>query len=407
MQQYDLALEDFSAGLREQPQSVELLQARADIWRITNDQKNAIADYDAALALRPGDLGSLMGRAASYISAGAYEKSIADWTAAIQIKSNLAMFYFGRGTAYGLLEKHTEAISDLDRAERLGVDQTLIPALYRSRAACYQSLGQYQRAIEELTKLLRRAPGNVDAYLERSVDYEMLGRWNDAIADTSQAASLAPRNVEAYRFRADDLRWVDRDSEAFDDYAKALSIDAADHGARRGLASLHFYRGEFRQSVHVFDEALETRPDDEGRAYMVLWRYLAALRAGMDGASQLREKASSIKSHDWPYPIVEFYLGTTDEQALMATANAEIADKKHGMVCEANAYIAELALTRHNPDKARAHFTQALAGCPQAFLERLMAKREMERLAPEHQQRSGTSGVDMADKATSSNNVAR
>jgi tetratricopeptide (TPR) repeat protein len=371
------------------------------------EQKNAIADYDAALAIRPGDLGSLMGRATSYMSANAYDKAIADWSAAIQASPDLAASYLGRGTAYAAFEKHAEAISDLDNAEKLGVNQTFIPVLYRLRAASYQSLGQYQRAIADLTELIRRDPNYMDAYLERSVNYEQLGRWHDAIADTSRAVSLAPGSAEAYRFRADDLKWVDQDAEAFNDYAKVLSIDGNDQAALRGIAELHFYRGEFAKAVPAFDRALESKPDDNGRAYMVIWRYLAAMRADMESASQFREKVSALKNHDWPYPVMEFYLGHTDEQALMAAANTGSADKKEGWVCEANAYIAELALTRHDSDKARRHFTQALAGCPQAFLERLMAKREMERLQHERQDGFARADADMVGKSVSSGNASR
>lgn len=127
----------------------------------------------------------------------------------------------------------------------------------------------------------------------------------------------------------------------------------------------------------------------------------------MDGEAQFREKVLSLKNHDWPYPIVEFYLGATDEHALMAAANAGSTEKKEGFVCEANAYIAALVLTRQDPAKARKHFTQALAECPQAFLERLMAKREMKRFGYGHEQQFAHSEGDTAGKSTANGDASR
>jgi lipoprotein NlpI len=43
--------------------------------------------------------------------------------------------------------------------------------------------------------------------------------------------------------------------------------------------------------------------------YTILWRFLARARAGQDATSELSDNAARLKNKNWPYAVIEFYLG--------------------------------------------------------------------------------------------------
>ena len=70
----------------------------------------------------------------------------------------------------------------------------------------------------------------------------------------------------------------------------------------------------------------------------MLWRYLARGRLKQDGAAELSAYAAQLKSKDWPYAVIDFYLGRR------TLAEMRSAAAKPDQKCEAEFYIAEWRL---------------------------------------------------------------
>jgi lipoprotein NlpI len=105
----------------------------------------------------------------------------------------------------------------------------------------------------------------------------------------------------------------------------------------------------------------------------VLWLYLARARSGPQiAAAGLETNAKKLKQPDWPYPVVELFLGRRTPEATFAAASDDR--------CEAQFYIGEWHLLRGNRPAAMVALKAAVETCPKAFIEYKFAQAELQRL---------------------------
>jgi lipoprotein NlpI len=108
----------------------------------------------------------------------------------------------------------------------------------------------------------------------------------------------------------------------------------------------------------------------------VLWRYLARARSGSPtAAAELEIDAErALKQPDWPFPVVELFLGhRTPEATLEASTNS-------GNRCEAQFYVGEWLLLQGDRPAAMAALKMAAETCSKTFYEYGLAQAELHRL---------------------------
>jgi len=107
-------------------------------------------------------------------------------------------------------------------------------------------------------------------------------------------------------------------------------------------------------------------------AYGMLWRFLARGRSGQDGAPELSANAARLKAKDWPYPVIDFYLG--------GRSNAEMrgAAQKDTEKCEADFYTGEWNALKGGD--AKTPLQAAVDKCPKDYIEYQGAVAELKRL---------------------------
>jgi len=81
-----------------------------------------------------------------------------------------------------------------------------------------------------------------------------------------------------------------------------------------------------------------------------------------------------LKSQDWPYPVIEMFLGRSTPERVLSMASTP------GERCEAQFYIGEWHLLRANSNMAAAPLRTAAAICPKDFDEYAGAVAELKRL---------------------------
>jgi lipoprotein NlpI len=82
----------------------------------------------------------------------------------------------------------------------------------------------------------------------------------------------------------------------------------------------------------------------------------------------------------WPASLIDAYLGKGEYEAVFAAAkNPDTATETY-QLCDANFYLAELALLDGDRQRARDLFEEAGKVCPTDVLERYMVSAELERL---------------------------
>ena len=105
-------------------------------------------------------------------------------------------------------------------------------------------------------------------------------------------------------------------------------------------------------------------------------RYLALAHLGQDGASELSANAARLKNKDWPYPVIDFYLGRRSFDDIRAAV------RKPDEKCEAAFYAGEWQLLRGDKAQAKASLQIAADTCSKTFVEYSGAVAELKRINP-------------------------
>jgi lipoprotein NlpI len=118
---------------------------------------------------------------------------------------------------------------------------------------------------------------------------------------------------------------------------------------------------------------LAAEPDD---SYAMLWRHVAARRAGIAGNGGTLARRLSAGPGDWPAPVLELMLGSRTVDATLAVAATP------AQQCEAQFYVGEWKLLRGDKGGAVAAWQAAVDRCPKGFIEYKGSRAELRRLNP-------------------------
>jgi tetratricopeptide (TPR) repeat protein len=302
------------------------------------------------------------------------EARIAGCTALIgsgdESAADLVSDYVNRGNAHADRQDFDQAIADY--GEALGRNPTHAVAWY-DRGSAWRLKGDYDRAIADYDRAIALNPRYEDAFVNRGVAYARKGDADRAISEFTTALMLDGSDVAAYRNRAD--AYVDKGelSLAREDYDEAIRRLPADADAYRGRGYLHFYAGAFAAAAADLARVVAAEPDD---VYAMLWRRLAAARAGLAGSDGGLERAATAARTDWPAPVIALFLGGPSAEATIAAARTPAQE------CEAQFYVGEWKLLRKDKVGAAAAWHAAVDRCPRSFIEYKGARAELQRLNP-------------------------
>jgi Flp pilus assembly protein TadD len=151
------------------------------------------------------------------------------------------------------------------------------------RGVAFARQGDYQAALAEFARAIRRDPTCVDAFCNRALVYAALGNLGPAASDLAKVVEIRPTYVEAYVHQARLHAAINEHDEAIADLTRALEIDprCADAYFQRSL--VHYARGEY-------EEALDDARRIQGLGLPVPSGLLNALQAapGPDAPGTLR-----------------------------------------------------------------------------------------------------------------------
>ena len=204
---YELAIRDFDAALRINPQYAEAYAARGDAHsliavELSETEENskaerrtyfnrALADYSKAIDLKPTYAPAYTGRADTYIELELSDRAVADCTSAVQLDPNYALAYYQRGRALDQERQYRLAIDDYTRAITLDANDS---DSHYFRAGAYFKLAEsqnnsdyYERALVDYNTVVSNWPKITEAYLGRGETLESLGRCNEANKDFKKA----------------------------------------------------------------------------------------------------------------------------------------------------------------------------------------------------------------------------
>lgn len=327
------ALAAHDAAIASDPTYPGAYVERAMLLREKGDNAGAIADLSKGIEKLSTDPALYTRRGDVYYLTKAYDRAIADYSRAIELAPKSAKPYYGRGRSYRAQGDFKRALSDF--ATAIELDPNAVEAR-TERARLYIINAQYDLAIEDFSKVVDAKPTEGDGYLGRGAAHEAKGEFDAAVADYRKAAELAPASSEPHR--------------------------------RQGIVA--YYKQDFAGAIKELERAFAGSDD----AYAALFLHLAQARSGTAGTAALTAEAAQLKPGEWPYPVVEFYLGKRSESSLLSTASSTQER------CEANFYVGEQHLLGANKAEAAKALGVAVKICPTHFIEYQAAKADLTRL---------------------------
>lgn len=151
LQQFDLAIEDYSAAIKMDPSQQLAYANRAVAWQRKGNQDRSLQDLDKAVQLAPKDFNSRTSRGVVRINKGDLDGALADLDAAIKMQPNHPRAYESRAAIFRTRGDLDRALADMDRAiefnPRLPSSRVLRGLVYESRNDIERAKADYKIAI--------------------------------------------------------------------------------------------------------------------------------------------------------------------------------------------------------------------------------------------------------------------
>jgi tetratricopeptide (TPR) repeat protein len=308
-------------------------------------------------------------RGTAYLEQGNSDRALADYNEAIRLDPKLPNPHIGRGAIYRNRGNYDDAVAELTEAIRLRPQESVA---YNHRGLAFRGKGDLDRANADYSEAIRLNASSPHAYLNRGDVRRQKGDYEGAIADYTAAIRINPTNGSAYVGRAYAYATIGDAGRAVEELDALLRRDPKNADAYYGRGLIQFTRGNFAPAAEDFLKSSDLRD----YAYSFLWRFLSRARQDHDGVAELSASAARLKNKDWPYPVIDFYLGRRSIEELRNSAIT--ADQR----CEAHYYTGEWRLLRNDKPGALADLQAAIDMCPKTFSEYMGAVAEKKRLSP-------------------------
>lgn len=170
--------------------AARLMERAQEKYLRANDLAEALADLDRAQSWTPDDPEIYQMRGQFRREAGDLEGSLADYDQLVKLRPKFSGGYLGRSVTYQRLNRHREAIDDLNQAVELGPTGDPLPLNNRAYARAVANM-ELEEAMIDVQLALDRTPEvspSYSAYLDtRGYLHFLLGRPEAAVVDLDAA----------------------------------------------------------------------------------------------------------------------------------------------------------------------------------------------------------------------------
>lgn len=224
------AMEYYDRAYRADKKNLEALYAYVRICCLNDTAGDLLESCNTILAADPQAKHFreiYVFRAMAYLAADENSKSIADCKKAIELGSDGFSVRYCLAQSYASANMIKEAIAQLDLlVARYPVSRT-VTYVFDRRAKLLETTGQFKKAIDDWTQLIKLYPKNPDYVLYRAQDRAQLGQYKEAMADYDLAVKLAPRDDHAYFLRGKFKLKLGQYLAAAEDFSNSIKYDEA------------------------------------------------------------------------------------------------------------------------------------------------------------------------------------
>lgn len=233
-----------------------------DMWSdrldiVASGYTSTDADVAALRKRKFTDADDLVWRGSILLNRYDYDGAFADFDAAVKADQKDAGAIAHRGLAHFWKRRLREARADFDAA--LAIDATNAVAL-RGLGALQRDRGEYQAAVDSLTRSLHSDANNTFALGQRAYAFSMVDDVEAALRDAAAAIKLDPGYIDMYDLRAWILTSQGKEAQALAEL-KAMFDANPDDSRTHLLASHNYFRlGRHAEATQAMDAVIAGSP---------------------------------------------------------------------------------------------------------------------------------------------------
>jgi serine/threonine protein kinase/Tfp pilus assembly protein PilF len=220
----DGALADFAEAIRIDPSAHHAYYARGMLYYEKHDYKQAIKDHTEAIRICPSNGCYHGNRGNAHLASGQLEEAYRDFSETIRLTPRGEIAYANRAEVRRECGDFSGAIADYTKSIELGLDK----APLNSRGLAYLQTGNYEAALADLDKAIRKGRNYAYAYRSRGHVYELKGELDKALADLNKAIELKPDFSTAYYGRARIRATLGQMPSAVNDVKTAVQLSTSE-----------------------------------------------------------------------------------------------------------------------------------------------------------------------------------
>lgn len=168
---------------------------------------------------------SLYNRAVMYDSLKNYTAAEKDYKESKYFDSKFIPAYVGLALVQVKLNKADDALAVCETALTKDANNKDI---FNARSQVYAKKGEFQNAVNDVTKVTIAEPQNINAFCLRGTYYQKLGQWQNAANDFGKCISMDPKFSPAYAGRAYSFEQANNYAAAIKDYESILTREPSE-----------------------------------------------------------------------------------------------------------------------------------------------------------------------------------
>jgi tetratricopeptide (TPR) repeat protein len=258
---------------------------------------------------------------------------------------------------------------------------------WRWRAFSEQQMGDAKSALASLNHAIDIDPCDHDTLMQRAVLESRTGAIREAYDHLSALITTDPKDAPAHQMRGDILLNSEENAAALADYDAALADGEPNIELLLNRGGALQEIGRFEEAEADYAQGLQMEPDNiellAARGYTrffrqnfqgaaddlrpvakvddnaLAWLFLAESRLGAaQAADDLKQGAAQRSSDNWIQAVASHFRDNTSDDDLLKTASSAV------MRCSALFYVGEIHLAKGEKDKAKQSFLRAADECP-------------------------------------------
>jgi tetratricopeptide (TPR) repeat protein len=275
---YRQAAEIYSDLIARFPESRTAYLRRGDCYASQRQFDKAIADFAAAIRLAPNDARAHLARSWAFLGKGETNRAMTDAEEALRLEPTLAEAHLIR----------SEILARRGQPEQAGAARAEAVAVLYRRGVDSVVKRDYAAGVADLERVIRQAPGDVDAHTWCARAHYLRSDFPNAVKDLTQVIALRPNDKQSYHDRGMAYFRIGDHPAAIADFDRAIELDPAYAEAYLNRGSVRLAVGDLVQAAQDFSMVLKLEPRSSAEAYRLRSVAYASMGWPMEAARDRR-----------------------------------------------------------------------------------------------------------------------